>query len=217
MKREIDALNLLNRRRYAITAWFYDLLDFPWELRYRKWRPGLLRDVGGEGLEAGVGTGRNLKYYPACVNLTAVDLSSAMLRKAAKRCREATCKVQLASEDATRMQSIRPHHFDWLIAFFLCCVLSGTLQDRAVSEIARVLKPGGRFRLLEMKYSYNPRLRRRQDLFAPFVEKIYGAGFDRQTLRHVRKNPQLKVTGIRYLKHDIYMLIEGIRENDGSA
>ena len=33
-------LNVLNQKRYAVTAWFYDILDYPWELQYRKWRPG---------------------------------------------------------------------------------------------------------------------------------------------------------------------------------
>ena len=108
-------LNLLNQRRYAVTAWFYDILDFPWELQYRKWRPELLRDVSGEVLEPGVGTGRNLKYYPKGVNLTALDLSAVMLRKASKRCSETICTVHLVHEDASRMESIRSHSYDWLV------------------------------------------------------------------------------------------------------
>jgi hypothetical protein len=44
--------NLPNQKRYAITAWFYDIVDFPWELQYRKRRPGLLGDLSGEALEA---------------------------------------------------------------------------------------------------------------------------------------------------------------------
>jgi hypothetical protein len=63
-----------------------------------------------------------------------------------------------------------------------------------------------------MRYSDMPALRRRQDLFAPFVEKVYGARFDRRTLQHVRNSPNLKVTGTRYVKHDTYLLIEGVRE-----
>lgn len=58
-------LNLLNQKRYAWTVWFYDILDWPWERQYRTWRPGLLADVSGEVLEAGVGTGQNLPHYPA--------------------------------------------------------------------------------------------------------------------------------------------------------
>ncbi len=206
----MNELNLLNQKRYAITAWFYDILDFPWEFQYRKWRPGLLADLTGEVLEAGVGTGRNLKHYPAGVNLTALDFSAAMLRKASKRCDEAKCKVQFVREDAARMLLIPSDRYDWVVAFFLCCVLPEELQDQAISEFTRVLKPGGRFRLLEMRYSDNPRLRRRQELFTPFVEKVYGARFDRRTLVHVGNNPHIEVTDTRYIKHDTYLLIEGI-------
>jgi len=203
-------LNLLNQKRYAITAWFYDILDFPWERQYRKWRPGLLGDLSGEVLEAGAGTGRNLKYYPAGINLTALDFSPAMLRKASRRCNEARCKVQFVHEDAARMLLIPSDRYDWVVAFFLCCVLPEELQAQAISEFARVLKPGGRFRLLEMRYSDNPKLRRRQELFTPFVEKVYGARFDRRTLVHVRNNPHLEVTDTRYIKNDTYLLIEGV-------
>ncbi len=207
----LHELNLLNQKRYALTSWFYDILDFPWELQYRKWRPALLSDLGGEVLEAGVGTGRNLKYYPAGVNLTALDFSPAMLRKASKRCREAACTVRFVHEDACRMESIPSCSCDWVVAFFLCCVLPDDLQGQAIAEFARVLKPGGGFRLLEMRYSDSPKLRKRQDFFTPFVETVYGARFDRNTLTHVRSNPDLRVTGTRYVKHDTYLIIEGVR------
>ena len=211
-ERGMHELNVLNQKRYAVTAWFYDILDYPWERQYRKWRPALLEDVRGEVLEAGIGTGHNLKHYRTDVNLTAMDFSPAMLKKAAKRCAEASCTVRFIHEDASRMASIPSDGYDWVVAFFLCCVLPEDLQARAISEFARVLKPGGRFRLLEMKYSDDPRIRRRQNLFAPFVAKVYGAGFDRQTLMHVQSNANLKVTGTRYVKEDTYLLIEGERK-----
>ena len=209
---DLHELNLLNQKRYAVTAWFYDILDYPWERQYRKWRPELLSDVNGEVLEAGVGTGRNLKHYQPGVNLTAVDFSPAMLKRASRRCNEASCTVRFVHEDACRMETIPSDHYDWVVSFFLCCVLPDELQDQAIAEFARVLKPGGRFRLLEMKYSENPLLRKRQDRFARFVEKVYGARFDRQTLAHVQNNPNLIVTGTRYVKEDTYLLIDGIRK-----
>jgi ubiquinone/menaquinone biosynthesis C-methylase UbiE len=209
---DLHELNLLNQKRYAVTAWFYDILDYPWERQYRKWRPELLSEVSGEVLEAGVGTGRNLKHYQPGVNLTAVDFSPAMLKRASRRCNEASCTVRFVHEDACRMESISSGHYDWVVSFFLCCVLPDELQDQAIAEFARVLKPGGRFRLLEMKYSENPLLRKRQDRFARFVEKVYGARFDRQTLAHIQDNPNLAVTGTRYVKEDTYLLIDGIRK-----
>lgn len=209
--------NLLNQKRYAVTAWFYDILDWPWERQYRKWRPGLLKDVSGAVLETGIGTGRNLEFYPENVKLTALDFSPAMLKRARKRAPKACCMVNFVQGDVCCMEEVPSGTHDWVVAFFLCCVLPGEVQDRAIAEFARVLKPGGRFRLLEMRYSDNPKLRRRQDLFTPFVEKVYGARFDRNTLMHVRNNPDLTVTGTNYIKHDTYLIIEGTRKQHGNA
>jgi demethylmenaquinone methyltransferase/2-methoxy-6-polyprenyl-1,4-benzoquinol methylase len=195
--------------KYDLTAWFYDILDYPWERQYRHWRPELVSDIHGEVLEAGVGTGRNLKYYNSDVNLIAIDLSQAMVKKAKKRGKAAECKLNCFQEDATRMASICSNHFDWIISGFLCCVLPSNLQVLAIKEFERVLKPGGRIRLLEMVYSKIPMYRRRQDFFAPLVEKIYGARFDRNTLENLRKSPKLKITNTYFLKRDIYQVIEG--------
>lgn len=212
MDRLIDSENDKNRRRYDITSWLYDILDYPWEQIYRKWRPELLEDLRGSVLEAGVGTGRNLEFYHPEVNLTAFDLSPAMLKKAANRKAKAKCSITLVQEDACRMDSIGSQQFDWVVATFLCCVIPAALQPQVIQQVERVLKPGGRFRLLEMVYSNNPALRKRQDRFAPFVKTVYGAGFDRDTLRHVCASSQLSITATRFLKHDTYLLIDGVKK-----
>ncbi len=197
--------------KYDITAWFYDILDYPWERQYRHWRPQLVGDIHGEVLEAGVGTGRNLKYYNSDVNLTAIDLCKAMVKKTKKRGRAAVCKLDCRQEDATKMTSIGSSHFDWIISGFLCCVLPYNLQVLAIQQFERVLKPGGKIRLLEMVYSKIPRYRRRQNFLAPFVEKVYGARFDRNALENLKKSSKLKITNTYFLKRDIYQVIEGYR------
>jgi ubiquinone/menaquinone biosynthesis C-methylase UbiE len=109
------------------------------------------------------------------------------------------------------MVSIPSAHFDWILSTFLCCVMADELQPLAIRQFERVLKPGGKFRLLEMVFSKNRKLRRRQEWFAPFVEKVYGARFDRNTLEHLRRSPGLEVRNTYFLKHDIYLVIEGQR------
>lgn len=213
MKYPANSINKENRllqAKYSITAWFYDILDYPWERQYRQWRPLLVKDIRGSVLEAGVGTGRNLKYYSSSVNLTGIDLSVAMLRKAAKRGKYSNCNVNLYHEDASVMESIPSNHFDWVFSTFLCCVMADNLQPIAIKQFERILKPGGRFRLLEMIYSKNPKLRRRQEFAAPFVEKVYGARFDRNTVSHIQKSSKLKINKTYFLKEDIYLVIEGI-------
>ncbi len=201
--------NRILQSKYDVTALFYDLLDYYWERQYRRWRPRLTQDVCGTTLEAGVGTGRNLEYYPPEVHLIGIDICLAMLRRAARRARSAKCRIELRQEDATVMASIPSEHCDWVVATFLCCVMPDDLQPLALEQIERVLKPGGRFRLLEMLYSEKPAIRRRQDLFAPMVEKLYGARFDRNTLGHLRACSKLKIDSTFFLKEDVYVVIEG--------
>ena len=208
---DVHAKNLANQARYGITAWFYDILDYPWERQYQKWRPQLLAEVSGNVLEVGVGTGRNLRHYPPVVShLTALDFSPAMLQHARRRAQGAVCPVRFVQDDVCTMSSIASSSFDWVVACFLCCVLPDDLQDQALAQISRVLKPGGRFCLLEMVYSQDPKLRKRQDRFAPFVEKVYGARFDRNTLEHAKATRGLHVTGTRFIKRDTYLLIDGV-------
>jgi hypothetical protein len=49
-----DEQRCLLELKYNVTAWFYDILDYPWERQYRHWRPQLVGDLRGEVLEAGV-------------------------------------------------------------------------------------------------------------------------------------------------------------------
>ncbi len=209
--RQLREENRPNLRRYGTTALFYDLLDFPWEMIYRKWRPLLVGDVRGTVLEAGVGTGRNLKYYHRDVTLTAMDLSPAMLRKARKRAKGAVCSIDFVADDVCLMTSIPSVTYDWIISTFLCCVMPEEVQPLALEQFVRVLKPGGRFRLLEILYSGIPSIRKRQERLARFVEQVYGARFDRNTLQLVKRTSGLQVTGTRFLKDDTYLLIEGIK------
>ncbi len=203
--------NFFLQEKYNITATFYDFLDYPWERIYKKWRPTLIGDLRGKILEAGVGTGRNLEFYHEDSEVTGIELSKKMLGKAEKRKTKARCNINLVHEDATEMKSIDSDQFDWIVSTFMCCVMPDDIQELAIEQFARVLKPGGRFRLLEIVYSKNEKIRKRQELFAPFVEKVYGARFDRNTLRYLEQSSNLQVTSTTFLKDDTYLLIEGTR------
>lgn len=204
-KAEIIAL----RQKYQVTAWGYDLLNFPWERQYRRWRPHILADIHGQVLEAGVGTGQNLAWYAEDVALTGVDLSPAMLRFARLRVRRAHCQVQLCREDATRLTTIPNAAFDWYVATFLFCVLPDAAKPVALAQMLRVLKPGGRFCLLEIIASRRPWIRASQQALAPLFRWLYGARFDGHTLACLERMPGLRVTHIRFLKDDTYLLIKG--------
>ena len=173
------------KRTYARIARFYDFLDGPFERkRYQSMRPVLFEGLSGRILDAGVGTGRNVEYYPSSSDVTGIDLSPAMLRRARKRRDAAGRAVELVEMDA-RNTTFPDDHFDAVVATFLFCVLDYKDQLPALKELGRVCRPGGEIRLLEYGYSQNPRQRFVMRLWAPWVNWAYGARFDRDTERYV--------------------------------
>jgi len=178
------------------------------ERHYQKMRPLIVGDVSGTVLEAGVGTGRNFSFYPKDIQLTAFDISEEMLQLAKKRIPK-TLHVHLTQADACILEEMPNNHFDWYVSTFLFCVLPEHSQPLALQQLVRVLKPGGKFRLLEMVYSKKPIDRLKQKCFAPLIKWIYGARFDQPTYNLVLNHDQLTNIHTRFLRKDTYLLIEG--------
>jgi len=195
-------------RKYRKTARWYDFLDAYWEKQYQKIRPMIVGNVSGNVFEAGVGTGRNLSFYPAAITLTAIDLSSEMLAIAKARKPE-NIAVTFLQADAVALQGIPNAHFDWYVSTFLYCVMPDHLQSKALNKMVKLLKVGGKFRILEIIYSQQKISRIIQRLFAPFVKFVYGAQFNRQTLSHIKNHPELLITRQSFVRNDTYLLIEG--------
>jgi ubiquinone/menaquinone biosynthesis C-methylase UbiE len=174
-----------NFSRYQRIAPFYDLLDLPFELaRYRGIRPLMFAGLSGRILEAGVGTGRNLPFYPPGSEVVGIDLSPAMLARAARRQASSAANVTLRQMDVTSL-ALADDSFDAAIATFLFCVLPDALQVPALSELGRVVKAGGLIRLLEYTRPRTAHRRIITRLWEPWIHWAYGAGFDRRTEQHV--------------------------------
>ena len=100
----------------------------------------------GRILEVAIGTGRSLEFYAPDVDLTGVDLSPAMLRRARRRATE------LGIEPAFRVADVEHLPYDDASFDTVVCALglcSIPRPDAAVREMARVLKPGGTLLLLD--------------------------------------------------------------------
>ncbi len=194
------------RANYERIGPFYDLLDLPFEYgRYRALRLRLFDGLSGEVLDAGVGTGRNMPFYPEGCRVTGIDVSSAMLAKAARRRARLGKDVALAEMDVRRT-TFGDARFDAVVASFLFCVLAEEDQIAALRELARVCKPGGEIRLLEYCQSRNRLGRLVQRLWTPWVRWAYGAAFDRQTERYVPE-AGLEIVDARLVFRDIIKLI----------
>lgn len=197
---------MTRKRPYTRIARLYDLLDLPFEYgRYRPIRRLLFEGVHGRVLDAGVGTGRNMAFYPPEARVTGIDLSPAMLARAERRKRRLGAPVELRLMDA--MATDFPDgHFDFAIATFLFCVLEPDEQAPALRELRRIVRPGGEIRIIEYAWSQQPLKRLVMRLWAPWVRFAYGAAFDRDTEAHVEE-AGLALAEKRFVFEDIIKLL----------
>jgi demethylmenaquinone methyltransferase/2-methoxy-6-polyprenyl-1,4-benzoquinol methylase len=173
------------KERYRRIAPYYDLLDSPFEYaRYRRIRPRMFQGLAGRVLDAGVGTGRNLPFYPPGAEVVGVDISEAMLRRAERRRVALGVRLELHQMDVTRLD-LPDNSFDAAVSTFLLCVLPEEQQTPALRELGRVVKPGGTIRLLEYVRPQGALRRALARMWEPWMAWAFGAGFDRRTEEHV--------------------------------
>lgn len=113
----------------------------------RERRAQLLADAAGDVVEIGSGTGLNLPHYgPAVTSLTLTEMSPHMieaLEEAVARDRPGARIVTAAAESLP----LPDDSADVVVSTLVLCSVGDT--SKALSEIRRVLRPGGRVLLLE--------------------------------------------------------------------
>lgn len=102
--------------------------------------------ASGDVLEVAVGTGLNLPLYSRDVTLSGVEWSPGMLARAQRRVQELDRHVSLLEGDA-RSLPFSESSFDAVVCTFSLCAIPE--EPRAIAEMARVLRPGGRLLLAD--------------------------------------------------------------------
>ncbi len=127
----------------------------------------------GVVLEIGAGGGLNLPHYDRdrVARVLGLDISPELLRTATETARATGLKFEPLLMDAAEIPLERHAVDTVLVTFSLCSI--GDL-DSALSEMRRVLKPGGRFLFCEHGAAPDPGVRRVQDALTPVWKRVGG-------------------------------------------
>jgi ubiquinone/menaquinone biosynthesis C-methylase UbiE len=172
------------RRIWEREAPRYDRMIVLWEkILFRDGRRWVCSRAQGEVLEVAIGTGRNLAFYPEGVRLTGIDLSPAMLDLARERARELGMEVDLREGDAQDLP-FPDESFDTVVCTLSLCNIPD--DRKAVTEMKRVLRPGGRLLLLDHVRAASGLGRAVQRALEVVTVRLEGDHLLRRPLEHVR-------------------------------
>jgi ubiquinone/menaquinone biosynthesis C-methylase UbiE len=147
-------------------------------------RATLLAGASGDVLEVGAGTGLNLAHYAGEVcTLTVTEPDASMLRRlehVAGRTAQSTTILRAPAEDLPFEDAT----FDTVVSTLVLCGVDD--QPRAVREIRRVLKPGGRLLFVEHVRSDEAAMARRQDRINWLNRLVVGCDCNRPTLETLK-------------------------------
>ena len=180
---------------------FYSRVILPWFLDWaldrealNRIRQDVLSEAKGEVLEIGFGTGVNLPYYPSAVkNITTADPNPGMSTLAHKRIEASPLPVDLKILTAETLP-MPDSTFDTVVSTLTLCSIPDA--GRALGEVYRVLKPGGRFLFLEHGLSPDRKVQAWQDRLTP-VSKTLGGGC------HLNRDIRSLVAAQPFLMHNL--------------
>jgi ubiquinone/menaquinone biosynthesis C-methylase UbiE len=185
------------REIFDASAAEYDkAIAFSEKLFFGDGRAWACSQARGQVLEIAIGTGRNLPFYPANVEITGIEISPAMLKIASQRAQSLGRQVELVGGDAQALP-FPDQHFDTVVCTISLCSIPDERQ--AIAEVWRVLRPGGCFIALEHVRSPNPIIRGLERLLEPLavrtqadhllrepVEAVQAAGFSIEYLKRLK-------------------------------
>jgi ubiquinone/menaquinone biosynthesis C-methylase UbiE len=160
---------------------WYDFFMSPLEKnKFKGIRKELLAKATGNVLEIGSGTGINFPLYESAEKVVAIEPSPYMLERSRSKYKQAVVPIQLVQAGAENLP-FADSTFDTVVATLVMCTIPN--PEKAVQEMKRVCKPGGKILLFEHVKMENRFLGALQEGLTPAWKKVCdGCCLNRSTM-----------------------------------
>lgn len=168
-----------------------------------KYRQKIFQDIQGEVLEVGIGVGLNFPLYNRDVELTGVDFSGEMLKKARQAAKEYPFQTTLIQEDVETID-FPENSFDVIVSSGTLCGYQNPLG--ALNNFQKWCRPEGKILLLEHGISSNKQLAWLQKSLDPLAVRMVGCHANRDINGLVKSSKLQFIRGERYLAGNVYLI-----------
>ncbi len=182
---------------YNPTMWIAE------QVLFRPHRIYLARGLSGRVLDLGAGTGTMFPYITAQADnkqlptLYAIEPDPYMRRQAQSRANSLALDIEIQAAEAESLP-YPADFFDTVIAALVFCTIPDV--ETAISEIIRVLKPGGELRVLEHVIDTGWR-RQIQETLAPIWQAVAGnCHLTRRTGTRLVQTRELESIELKHMK-----------------
>ncbi len=191
-------------------AFWYDFFMRPLEKRkFKRIRIELLSNATGRVLELGSGTGVNFPFYRTADKVTAVEPSEHMMEQSFSKINQSKVPIEVVKASAEALP-FEDGHFDTIVATLVFCTIPN--PEKAIMEMKRVCKPGGKILLFEHVKMKNRFLASLQEMLTPFWKKICdGCCLNRNTIKLLETHG---ITIIKVQKYygDLFVYVESVNQ-----
>jgi ubiquinone/menaquinone biosynthesis C-methylase UbiE len=140
--------------------------------RLVSYRERIIAAADGRVLEVGIGSGLNLPFYPAAVQeIIGLEPSPRLVAIARSAAQETVCPVTFL-EDSAEAIPLGNRSIDTIVTTWTLCSIPRAAT--ALSEMRRVLKPGGRLLFVEHGLAPDEAVRKWQAWLTPAWKRLSG-------------------------------------------
>lgn len=185
---------------------WYDFFMKPLEKKkFKRIREELLAKATGSVLELGSGTGINFPLYKEAVIVTAIEPSQHMIERSLTKHGQAVVPIEIVQASAEELP-FATDSFDTVVATLVFCTIPN--PEKAIIEMKRVCKPGGKILLFEHVKMQNRFLSSLQNCLTPAWKKICdGCHLNRNTLELLR-NKEIPIIQVHQYYRDLFVFAE---------
>jgi ubiquinone/menaquinone biosynthesis C-methylase UbiE len=198
----------VTQRKWDRAAASFDFMNSAGpEKRWAPYKRELFSQMHGEILFVAVGTGLDIQFFPPDKDITGIDISPEMLKRAAPRAAAYPGRMSVLQQDVLELD-LGERRFDQIYTSCTFCSVPSPIAG--LRQLWSVLKPGGALRMFEHTGSRYPPFRQIMNWMTP-LSRRFGPAMNRDTVANVQaagfvvervRNVYLDVVKLIYARRD---------------